>query len=154
MLTLKRILCPTDFSPPSEAALDTAIELARRFDADLELFHAQDLPAYVFPDGVLPVSPEILSSLESAAAKELDRLAERARSAGVRITTASAFGANHVEILRRADETHADLIVMGTHGRTGLAHVLLGSVAERVVRRARCPVLTVRSPQLQAEPHP
>jgi nucleotide-binding universal stress UspA family protein len=152
MLTLNRILCPTDFSLPSEAALDTAIELARRFGADLEIFHAQDMPAYVFPDGVLPMSPEILASLERSSATELNRLAERARVAGLRVTTASVFGASYVEILRRAEETHADLIVMGTHGRTGLAHVLLGSVAERVVRRAKCPVLTVRSPSVSAQP--
>ena len=139
-----KILVPTDFSEPSNAALELAIDLAQRFDAELELFHAQELPAYIFPDGVVPISPGIIADLDRATRAELDRLAARVQNAGVRVSTSHSIGAHHTEILRRAEEIGADLIAMGTHGRTGIKHALLGSVAERVVRRAPCPVLTVR----------
>ncbi len=145
-LELRRILVPVDFSPPSEAALDTAIEFARRFGSELTLFHAHELPAYVFPDGVMPVSPEILNEMERSLAEELERLAVRVRAAGVAVACRSGMGAHDVEILRCADDIDADLIIMGTHGRTGIRHALIGSVAEKVVRRARCPVLTVHGP--------
>jgi nucleotide-binding universal stress UspA family protein len=151
-LEVRRILVPTDFSPPSERALELAIEFARRFGAELTLFHAHELPAYVFPDGVMPVSPEILLELERSMNAELDRLAARVRAAGVPVSTKTGVGAHDVEIVRYASEMNADLIIMGTHGRTGLRHVLLGSVAEKVVRRAPCPVLTVR-PTEPAEKH-
>jgi nucleotide-binding universal stress UspA family protein len=153
-LDLKRILVPTDFSPPSQAALETAIELARRFGATLTLFHAHDLPAYVFPDGVMPVSPEILAELERSMLAELNRLAMRVRAAAVAAETRTGVGAHDVEILRCAEEIGADMIVMGTHGRTGIRHALLGSVAEKVVRRSRCPVLTVRALEEQTAAHP
>jgi len=152
-LDVRRILVPTDFSPPSERALEMAIEFARRFGAELTLFHAHELPAYVFPDGVMPVSPEILVELERTMSAELERLAARARAAGVPASIKTGVGAHDVEIVRFASEMNADLIIMGTHGRTGLRHVLLGSVAEKVVRRAPCPVLTVR-PTEHAEKHP
>jgi nucleotide-binding universal stress UspA family protein len=152
-LEVKRILVPTDFSAPSEHALEMAIEFARRFGAELTLFHAHELPAYVFPDGVMPVSPEILLDLERSMSAELERLAARARAAGVTVSIKTGMGAHDVEIIRCASELGADMIIMGTHGRTGLRHVLLGSVAEKVVRRAPCPVLTVR-PTERAPAHP
>src|SRR5262245_59112617 len=99
MFTIARILCPTDFSEPSQAALDVAIDLARKFDAELELFHAQELPAYIFPDGVLPVSPDIVSELERSARAELERLAVRAKAAGARVLVASAIGPHDMEII-------------------------------------------------------
>jgi len=153
-MRFRKILVPTDFSEPSQAAINLAIDLARQLDAELELFHAQELPAYIFPDGVMPISPELVADLERTSHAELERLAARAREAGVRASTASAVGAHDAEILRRASESGADLIVMGTHGRTGFRHVLLGSVAERVVRRAPCPVLTVRPQALQTHEAP
>jgi nucleotide-binding universal stress UspA family protein len=153
-MTFRRILVPTDFSEPSEAALELALELARRFDAELDLFHAQDLPAYIFPDAVVPVSPTVVSELERASHAELDRLAARVRAAGVRVSTSSSVGSHDGEILRHAENTGCDLIVMGTHGRTGIKHALLGSVAERVVRRAPCPVMTVRPQAMHAHAAP
>lgn len=151
-MDLKRILVPTDFSEASTPALDLAIAFAQRFEAEIILFHAHEMPAYVFPDGVLPVTPEVLGELQRSVMAELDRLAVRIREAGVVVTTRSGIGVHDFEICRAAKESSADLIVMGTHGRTGLRHVLLGSVAEKVVRRAPCPVLTVR-PEAYAD-HP
>jgi nucleotide-binding universal stress UspA family protein len=143
-LTVRRILVPTDFSSTAAQAIEVAIAFAQRFGAELELFHAQSMPTYVFPDAVMPVGPELMRDLDRAVASELERNAERVRAAGVVVSTASAVGAPDLEICRRAGEWNADLIIIGTHGRTGLPHVLLGSVAEKVVRRAPCPVLTVR----------
>jgi len=143
-LNVSRILCPTDFSGPSTEALELAIEFARRFDAELVLFHAHEMPAYVFPDSVMPAAPTVLQQLEEVADAELRRSAARVRECGVPVRIASAMGAQDLEICRYAEEMHADLIIMGTHGRTGLRHALLGSIAEKVVRRAPCPVLTVR----------
>jgi nucleotide-binding universal stress UspA family protein len=77
---IRRILVPTDFSEPSDVALELAIEMARRFSSELELFHAQELPAYVFPDGVAPISPGIIADLERSSRAELERLARRAAS--------------------------------------------------------------------------
>jgi nucleotide-binding universal stress UspA family protein len=153
MLTVRRILVPTDFSPPSHAALDMAIELGRRFGAEITLMHAHQVPSYLYPEGMMPVSADILADLERSIVAELGRLAAFASAAGVPAATRHAIGIAVDEIVRAASELPADLIVMGTHGRTGLRHALLGSVAEKVVRRAPCPVLTVR-PGDQSEAHP
>jgi nucleotide-binding universal stress UspA family protein len=153
MLTVRRILVPTDFSAPSHAALDMAIELGRRFGAELTLMHAHQVPAYLYPEGMMPLSADIVADLERSIIAELGRLAARASAAGVAATTCHSIGVAVDEIVRAAAELPADLIVMGTHGRTGIRHALLGSVAEKVVRRAPCPVLTVR-PGVQSEAHP
>jgi nucleotide-binding universal stress UspA family protein len=152
-LSISHILVPTDFSDPSIDALELAVEMARRFGASITLFHAQEMPTYVFPDAVMPVTPQVVAELEKSSQSELDRLAGRVRSAGVPVSTRSVVGPNDAEICRYAEEMGADLIVMGTHGRTGLRHVLLGSVAEKVVRRAPCPVLTVRPQAVAAHAH-
>jgi nucleotide-binding universal stress UspA family protein len=143
-LSVSRILVPTDFSEPSIEALELAIELASRFSASVTLLHAQEMPTYVFPDAVMPVTPQVVAELEKSSKDELERIAGRVRAAGIPVNTKTVLGPNDGEICRFAEEMNADLIVMGTHGRTGLRHVLLGSVAEKVVRRAPCPVLTVR----------
>jgi nucleotide-binding universal stress UspA family protein len=143
-LSVRRILVPTDFSEPAGEALEVAIAFARKFGARLTLMNAQELPTYAFPDAIMPVTPEIIGELERTARAELERLAEHARSSGVHADVRAVVGPHDGEILRAAEELEADLVIMGTHGRTGLRHVILGSVAERVVRRAPCPVLTVR----------
>jgi nucleotide-binding universal stress UspA family protein len=143
MLEVSKILVPTDFSETSEAAYTIAIELAQRFSAEILLLHVHHVPAYMFPDGVAPLSPDLFDEVERSLAAELERQAGRARAAGCTVKTRSRLGVAHAEILREAEESHIDLVVMGTHGRTGLPHVLLGSVAEKVLRRAPCPVLTV-----------
>lgn len=145
MSTFHKILVPTDFSPCARAATGVAADLSKRFEAPLTL-------AYVFERSTRPILDEYLLFTSA----QLDRLfAEfNQRLASARQGALDA-GATHVasrllqgwapgEITRYAEDAGFDLIVMGTRGRTGLQHLLLGSVAERVVRMARCPVLTVR----------
>jgi nucleotide-binding universal stress UspA family protein len=144
MFQIRRILVPTDFSDASTGALQMAIELAQRFGAGITLFHAHQVPTYVFPEGMMPVSPPVLQDLEQSILSELGRLAAHVETAGVPVAHHHSIGVPFSEICRYAEEIGADLVVMGTHGRTGLRHVLLGSTAEKVVRKAPCPVLTVR----------
>ena len=144
-LEWKRILCPVDFSDASRSALQVASELARRFDGELTVFHAYPLPGYTLPEGTVLPATGMLQEL----AEQTDALLERWKADALkdgapRVTTDKAVGEPAVEIVAAAEEGKYDAIVVGTHGRTGLAHVLLGSVAERVVRRAPMPVVTVR----------
>ncbi len=142
----KRICCPIDFSDASRAAMEVAADLARRFGADLVLLHAYPIPGYTFPDGSIVASPKMMQDLAEQAERHLDlwrQDAERAVGAG-RVTAEKAIGEPSSEILSFAHGRGIDLLVLGTHGRTGIEHALMGSVAERVVRKARCPVLTVR----------
>jgi universal stress protein A len=142
-----RILVPTDFSAPSDAALATAKEVAERYRASIHLLHVLEDPysTAAFATevyGYLP--PGLRESWQRDAEQRLAALlppAERTRYGGSITVT---FGSPARTIIEHAAETGSDLIVMGTHGRGGMAHLLLGSVAERVVRTARCPVLTVR----------
>jgi nucleotide-binding universal stress UspA family protein len=125
-VVIRRILAAVDFSPCSDEGAHAAVALARHFDARLLLLHV------------------VRRAAERAAA--LDRLGAfaEARADGVAFTAAVAVGRAAAEIVRFAESEHVDLIVMGTHGRTGLAHVVMGSVAEAVVRRAPSQVLTIR----------
>jgi nucleotide-binding universal stress UspA family protein len=149
-LEIKHILVPTDFSSTSEAALDLAAELARRFDASLTLFHVHQVPSYLYPDGMMPVPSRLLQDLEASVVAELTRLAERLEKEGLRVDLRHTIGSPAGEICHAAEELRVDLIVMGTHGRSGLSHMLLGSVAERVVQKAHCPVLTVHAREAAA----
>ncbi len=143
-----RILVPTDFSAPSAGALAVAKELARRFGASLHLVHVLEDPYAVASYsaealGYLP--PGIKESWQVQAEKHLNELFTPAERTEFKATTTVLFGrAAAREIVEHAQYKGIDLIVMGTHGRGGFAHLLLGSVAERVVRTATCPVLTVR----------
>jgi nucleotide-binding universal stress UspA family protein len=144
----KKILCPIDFSDASRAALETAADLARRFGATLTLLHAYPVPGYTFPDGSFVASSKMLDELADQARRHLEEwkaIADTLGLAGVEAVTAVGEPAH--EIVTWAREKGADLVVVGTHGRTGLTHALMGSVAERVVRRSPCPVLTVRPPK-------
>jgi nucleotide-binding universal stress UspA family protein len=142
----KRICCPIDFSDASRAAMEVAADLARRFGADLVLLHAYPIPGYTFPDGSVVASPKMMQDLADQAQKHLEEWRVEAEKlvGAPRVTAEKAIGEPAAEILEAAKETRADLLVLGTHGRTGLEHALMGSIAERVVRRAHCPVLTVR----------
>lgn len=141
----KRILCPVDFSETARAAMETAVELAARFDAELLLIHAYPIPGYTFPDGSAVASARMLQELADEAARHLDEWRELAVKAGAaKVAVDTAVGDPAGEIVRIAADRKVDLVVMGTHGRTGIEHALMGSIAERVVRRAKCPVLTVR----------
>jgi nucleotide-binding universal stress UspA family protein len=148
MIDLRRILVPTDFSKSSQNALTYGVAFAARFGAELYLLHVvQDLALFI-PEAVMvpPVVPPV-EQFVSAARLALQRAVGDLDLSEVRITPEVAEGAPFEEIIRFARERDIDLIVMGTHGHTGLAHILMGSVAEKVVRRAPCPVLTVRHPE-------
>jgi nucleotide-binding universal stress UspA family protein len=148
MRVFRRILHATDFSSASRPALAQAIALARQNRVPLWVVHA--LPPTVVPLGgdVTYVPPGTYEAIDRSARehaqKQLQTLVERAKRAGVRATALLLDGSPHEQILRAIRRTRADLLVIGTHGRTGLSKVLMGSVAERLVRLAACPVLTIR----------
>jgi nucleotide-binding universal stress UspA family protein len=143
-----RILVPTDFSAQSDAALATAKDLAARFGASLHLVHVLEDPyavATYSADALGYLPPGIKESWQQEAEKHLNALLTPAERTALKATTTVLFGgAAAREIVEHAQDKRIDLIVMGTHGRGGFAHLLIGSVAERVVRTATCPVLTVR----------
>jgi nucleotide-binding universal stress UspA family protein len=146
MKRFRRILHASDFSPASRLAFTQAIELAKRDGARLTIAHVLTPPVPLVTDGY--VSPKVWDDVERQvrvqAQREIDRLIARARAAGVRATGLLLDGTPADRIVRAARRLPADLIVMGTHGRGGLAKLFVGSVAERVIAMARCPVLTVR----------
>ncbi|HZZ85134.1 MAG TPA: universal stress protein [Anaeromyxobacteraceae bacterium] len=142
----KKVLCPVDFSDPARGAMKAAAEIARQFDGELLLFHAYQLPGYTLPEGSVVASPRMLQDLADQAETHLEEWKRLAEGMGApRVTIEKGIGEPAFEIVELARERGCDLVVVGTHGRTGFAHALLGSTAERVVRRAGCPVLTVRS---------
>jgi nucleotide-binding universal stress UspA family protein len=143
---LRRLVVPTDFSESSERAFIMALDLGRSLRATIELVHVHTFPIYSLPPPVEMLAPTVISQQAMAEIEtQLSRLCERARASGLECQSLSLIGEPHAEILKRAADSGASMIVMGTHGRTGLAHALLGSVAERVVQRALCPVLVVPS---------
>jgi nucleotide-binding universal stress UspA family protein len=151
MILLKRILVPIDFSEFSNAALQYGCELAERFGAELHLLHVlQDMVAMVPEPGLaFPPPGNYWAELQASSDKALNQLLDLSWEEGKQVVRKTSQGVPFLEIVRYAKKNEIDLIVIGTHGRTGLAHVLLGSVAEKVVRKAPCPVLTVRSSQHQ-----
>ncbi len=146
MIQLKRILMPVDFSEYSNLGVQYGCALAEQFDAELHLLHVlQDLVAIVPEPGMaFPPPGDYMQELKDTAVGTMEKIPPAEWSKGRTVVRATREGAPFVEIIRYARENEIDLIVMGTHGRSGLAHVLLGSVAEKVVRKAPCPVLTVR----------
>lgn len=140
MLPIRKILVPTDFSEHSRAAFDLACALARDYAAELLVLHVYRPPQVYAPDGIAVIVPE--QPLDLQAQLALVRPADPQ----VKVDHLLVEGDPVEEILRVAGDRGCDLIVMGTHGTTGLARLLMGSVAESVVRRAPCPVLTVRNP--------
>jgi universal stress protein A len=149
MTHITRILVPTDFSPTADAALDYAFVLAERFGASVELLHVLDDPFVtdgMAAEAYISEAPALRTAMLQDARERLRHRAA-AREAIPVIGTEVLFGHGARTIAEYAAERGVDLIVMGTHGRTGFAHLLLGSVAERIVRTAPCPVLTVRHPE-------
>lgn len=140
-MKITRILVPTDFSGPSREATDYALELAHTFGASISLFHVIQDPVVYVPalGGYAPQPKELEDFSDTALANWIDPQDER----GVKIEHHWEHGHPVSRILAFAEEHDCDLIVMGTHGRGMLGHMLIGSVAERVVRQAKCPVLTV-----------
>ena len=150
MITLKHVLVATDFSQPSESALDYGRAFARTFNARLHVGHVvENVFTRIAPGdyGIANVDA-IMQSLEQAARKQLDAIVgeddRRELQAKTALLTSNSAALGIVEY---AKDAHIDLIVMGTHGRGALSKLLMGSVAERVVRTAPCPVLTVHHPE-------
>lgn len=143
MSKIERILCAVDFSPTSDLASDYAVDLAERLGVPVTFFHAWEIPVYAVPDGALAFGMDVMMRVEEAMQKQLDVLVAKYSARKVAVDGRVVQGPPAFEIVRRIPELHADLVVMGTHGRTGLSHLLIGSVAERVVRTSPVPVLTV-----------
>ena len=145
-MTGQHFLVPIDFSSYAEQALDYAIALAKQLQARVTLLHVIQPPLMAGADmGVWP-SPTFLEELEAAVTSDMEGYLARVTAAGLEGEIVVVHGVPFQEILHAAKERQVDLIIMGTHGRTGLTHVLLGSVAEKVVRLAPCPVLIARQP--------
>ena len=146
---IKKILCPTDFSENSKHALKYALALATLSQADLQLFHVVEPITYPqsteFFEPVLD-EVELMMKMEAAFQQQLEDQVTTLKAEYPKISGKLVTGNTFLEIIQAARDDDVDMIVMGTHGRTGLAHVLIGSVAERVVREAPCPVLTVKHP--------
>ncbi|MDY6771355.1 MAG: universal stress protein [Candidatus Nanohaloarchaea archaeon] len=134
------ILIPTDGSSGTEKAVEHALDLAETYDATIHVLYVIDMhPSY---HGVL--SENYIDELKDEGEKAIDDVVEKATGRGRKVTTKIARGIPHKVILRYAEENDIDLIAMGTHGRTGIRHLALGSVAEKVIRAADIPVLTAR----------
>ena len=147
MIKMSRILYPTDFSDLSLVALNYAKSFASQYDSEIHCIHVVD-EAYQYwmmfgPDGgvVTPNTEPILDAVR----QQMDKFIKTNLTGIPRVTTKIVTGKPFLEIIRYAKENQIDMIVQATHGRSGLKHVLMGSVAERVVRKSPCPVLTVRS---------
>ena len=146
MTEIQRILVPTDFSPASDIALQYAIDMAPRLGSQIDLLHVVDDASFAAasPDGLLFEVPGIRQRLIQDAAIRLKESVDRCNAAGLVTTDEVVVGKPARIIAQAATSRGTDLIVMGTHGRGAFAHLVLGSVAERVVRTAPCAVLTVR----------
>jgi nucleotide-binding universal stress UspA family protein len=147
-----KILVPTDFSPDAERAVRVGSELSRRYVAPLTIIHIYDPVAYPLPHQYMLFTPAQLSRMWAEFEKRLALAAKDAVEGGaVQPETRLLQGITEAEIVRFARDSGYDLIVMGTHGRTGVGRFLLGSVAARVVQTAECPVLTVKREALRGE---
>jgi nucleotide-binding universal stress UspA family protein len=149
MLPFRRILCPTDFSDPAHEGLNVANEMARHFSADLYLVHVvSPVPAVAVPAAPSTFNVALyIQELVKTAQKELSTIINTKITDKNRVHPIVVEGVPAQEILRVAGENQVDLIVMATHGQTGWRHLVFGSVAERVVREAPCPVLVVHRPK-------
>lgn len=147
MANFKRILLASDFSETSACAVEHAVLMAKTFGAVLHVLHVVENEIPAIMDGLAYLPQNYFEEIEKQAAEQLEKVISREDRDIVSVTLAMRKGASFLEIIRYALEQNIDLIVLGTHGRGALAHVLLGSVAEKVVRKAPCAVLTVRHPQ-------
>jgi universal stress protein A len=143
-MDIRRILAPTDFSELSTQGLKSALELAQSFGANLLLVHVVEPPPYPI-EGIVPsqLGANLLDDLERQASHELAQLLPETQGSGVEVARRVMVGIPYRKIVEVAEADKADLIVMTTHGRTGLSHLVMGSVAEKIVRTAPCPVLTI-----------
>jgi|SRR5580658_10233975 nucleotide-binding universal stress UspA family protein len=144
MTELRRILVPTDFTETSDHAVDWALGVAAKIGGKVTLMHAYELPIIGFPDGTIIATPTIASHIADGSRAALDATVKRIAARGVSVESVLKEGIIYEEINAVAEAIDADLIVIGTHGRKGLARALLGSVAENVIRTATRPVVTIR----------
>ncbi|MDR4508258.1 MAG: universal stress protein [Candidatus Brocadiaceae bacterium] len=145
MIILKKILCPVDHSECSYFALKYAISLALKDEAKLYLMHVID--TRIYDTEIYPFSPYKPSETDLSKTHEnLIKSLPEGTTDVLKVETIVINGIPFQEIIKTATEINADLIVIGTHGRTGIPHIMMGSVAEKVVRGAPCPVLTARTP--------
>ena len=145
MIKLKKVLVPTDFSDSARHAFSYGVSFAREYHAELVLLHVVENLTVGYASDLFPVPmAEVFQEISGYAKAELQKLAEEARQKGVAVTELVVQGKPSAEIIRHAAENGIDMIVLGTHGKGMLDQALFGSTTERVVRRAPCPVLTVR----------
>lgn len=154
-LNVRRILVPIDFSACSRAALEYAESLAERFGATIDLIYVWEVPPYIPPESMVGVpghdTQTLVQVAHQNAEQEMQRFTKDLKERGVKIGRALLdSGDPGRTIVEVAEDEGYDLIVAGTHGRTGFSHLIMGSVAERIVRHAKCPVLTVRVPDKPA----
>ena len=150
-MEIHRILAPTDFSDLSMQGLKSALELAQSFGAKLVLIHVVEPPPYPV-EGLIPspLGATLLDDLERQASQELARMLVDTQGSAVDVERRVVVGIPYRKIVEVAEEEKADLLVVTTHGRTGLVHLVMGSVAEKIVRTAPCPVLTIRPTSVTA----
>ncbi len=144
---IKKVLVPIDFSDFSKSALRYAISFAKTYNADIILVYVVE-PVIYPPDfsmGQIAI-PAVNTEWDTKAKDELDRLAKTEIPSDIKVTTVIKTGKPFVEIIDTATEYNADIIIIATHGHSGVEHILFGSTAEKVVRKAPCPVLTLREP--------
>ncbi len=145
MIKLKKVLVPTDFSDSARHAFSYGVSFAKEYKAELVLLHVVENLTVGYASDLFPVPmAEVFQEISGYARTELQKLAEEARQKGVAVSELVVQGKPSAEIIRHAAENGVDMIVLGTHGKGMLDQALFGSTTERVVRRAPCPVLTVR----------
>jgi nucleotide-binding universal stress UspA family protein len=143
-MAVQHILVPTDFSEYADYALNYAIELAKTLQARLTVLYVYYLPSFALGEVSPAILDDTLAAMETKARQQTQKALARVLKAGLQGDSVIVEGPPFQAIIDTTKDKGADLIVMGTHGRTGLSHVLMGSVAERVVRMAPCPVLVTR----------
>jgi nucleotide-binding universal stress UspA family protein len=144
MTRFETLLVPLDFSPHSDRALEQALDLARRFGSRIHLLHAYHLPVEIATPEQVTIPRDFWTLVRESAEHKLAGALEKVKAAGIQAETHLAELPPAQAITQTAEKIGADLIVMGTRGLTGFKHVLLGSVAERTIRAAPCPVMTVK----------
>jgi nucleotide-binding universal stress UspA family protein len=150
-MEIRRILAPTDFSELSKQGLQSALELAEAFGAKLLLLYVVEPPPYPV-EGIVPshLGATMLDDLERQATNDLAQMLSETQASNMDVARRVVVGIPYRKIVDVAEEEKIDLIVMTTHGRTGLSHLVMGSVAEKIVRTAPCPVLTIRPTSVTA----